>query len=80
MLELARAAGFKVSERRYTREEAYRAEGAFLTSSTRRVVPISQIDGHVLNEGVISDGVKRVKALYDEYVSEIAHSIALDSS
>ena len=42
---------FKVEERELTLEEAYQAKEAFITSTTKHILPVVQLDGRVIGDG-----------------------------
>ena len=49
--EVIKAQGLTVEERPFTREEAYNAREAFITSATQIVLPVVSIDGHAIGDG-----------------------------
>jgi D-alanine transaminase len=51
LLEVIKAQGLELQERAFTREEAYRAREAFLTSASQTVYPVVFIDGHQIGHG-----------------------------
>jgi 4-amino-4-deoxychorismate lyase len=51
LLELAAAAGYRVVEGVFTREDLGDAEEAFLSSSTREVMPVVTVDGDPVGDG-----------------------------
>jgi D-alanine transaminase len=51
VIQLARAAGFKVEERSFTVGELKAAREVFLTSTTSYVTPVSQVDDTVIGNG-----------------------------
>ncbi|WP_236612891.1 aminotransferase class IV [Cesiribacter andamanensis] len=51
VLRLARAAGIPVEERPLKLEELWQADEAFITATTKRVMPIVQIDHHTIGAG-----------------------------
>lgn len=52
VLDLARAGGIEVVERAFTVEEARTAREAFLTSTSSHVLPVTEIDGRTIANGV----------------------------
>jgi branched-chain amino acid aminotransferase len=66
VMELARAAGMKVVERRIQPGELRGADEAFLTSATRGVLPIAAVDGRPVGAGVPGPVTRRLMVLYDE--------------
>ena len=51
LLRAAKAAGYKIGERRFSIEEAKTAREAFLTSTTALVLPVTEIDDRVIGNG-----------------------------
>jgi 4-amino-4-deoxychorismate lyase len=51
MLELATPSGYRVLEGVFTKEDLGEAEEAFLTSSTREVMPVVTVDGRPVGDG-----------------------------
>lgn len=69
VLELAGAEGFDVAERRLTIAELTAADEAFLTSTTRELVPLRALDGRAIG----SEGPGPVtRRLQEAYTAEIA--------
>jgi D-alanine transaminase/branched-chain amino acid aminotransferase len=58
---------FRVEERAISLEEIYRADEAFVTSTTKRVMPVSGIDDREVGDGRVGDRTKAVMRLFDEY-------------
>jgi len=51
LLDVIRAQGLAVEERAFTREEAYAAREAFITSASQIVIPVVSIDGRPVGNG-----------------------------
>jgi len=51
VLDAIKAQNLSVEERAFTLEEAYAAREAFITSATQTVMPVVQIDGHIIGDG-----------------------------
>lgn len=51
LLRLARGAGMRVEERRFTPEQAQAADEAFLSSTTAPLLPVVAVDGVVVGDG-----------------------------
>ena len=67
LIELAKAQGIPVEERRFSIAEAKAAREAFLTSTTSFVTPIVEIDDKVIGNGKPGAISMRLRALYQEY-------------
>ena len=55
LLAYLRARQIKVEERGFSREEALTAREAFLTTSTKSVIPVVRLDSHVIQGGTIGE-------------------------
>jgi len=51
VINLAEKAGYKIVEKRITRDEVYVADEAFFTGTAAEVLPISELDGRSLGAG-----------------------------
>ncbi len=69
-LELAQAS-FKVEERDVTLEEALQAKEAFITSTTKHVMPVLQLDGQVLSNGRPGKVTTALSQALNAYVKEL---------
>jgi len=68
MLELAVKAGTPIVERAIPKDELYTADEVFITSTTRQVQPVNQIEDHSWNApGPVTDKFTR---LFDSYVED----------
>ena len=56
VIQLAEEAGFKVIEKRITRDEVYIADEAFFTGTAAEVTPVRQVDHMVIGEGGAGPG------------------------
>ena len=66
VLRFAREAQMPVEERSFTVEEAKSADEAFVTSASTFVMPVVQIDGVTLGEGVPGPMALRLREIYIE--------------
>jgi D-alanine transaminase len=73
VIDLARAAGFKIKERAFTLKEAKAAREAFVTSATSFVLPVVQLDGRAVGRGVPGPTTRALQAAYVEHVRSQAH-------
>jgi branched-subunit amino acid aminotransferase/4-amino-4-deoxychorismate lyase len=73
VLELARAAGIDVAERRLDVSELAGADEAFLTSTTRELVPLRALDGRTIGSGSAGTVTRR---LQEAYAAEVARERA----
>jgi branched-subunit amino acid aminotransferase/4-amino-4-deoxychorismate lyase len=73
VIRLARGAGLEVEYRAPDLDEPF--SEAFLTSSSRGVVPIVAIDGRLVGEGRVGGWTKTLIAAYDAYVEKYSQEI-----
>jgi branched-chain amino acid aminotransferase len=55
IMTIAENKGFKVEERRFTRDEVYVADEAFLTGTAAEVTPIRELDHRIIGRGYIGE-------------------------
>jgi branched-chain amino acid aminotransferase len=68
LMDLAAHAGTPIVERAITKQELFDADEVFITSTTRQVQPVSQIEDHAWNApGPVTEKFAR---MFDEYVEE----------
>ena len=67
LIELAREAGMEVIERSFTLDEAKQAREAFVTSTTKFLAPVTQIDDTVIANGEPGETSRRLLGLYIDY-------------
>lgn len=60
--------GYKFTERKFTPEEAYEADEAFVTGATTLVTPVLEIDGNKIGAGKIGEVSKGLLKEYLAYV------------
>ena len=68
VLDLAHRDNITLVERPFSRDEALGASEAFLTSTTSCILPVVQIDDHVLRNGQPGPVTRRLRSLYDEHI------------
>jgi len=66
VLRFAREAQMEVEERPFTIEEAQNADEAFITSASMFVMPVVEIDGEAVGEGVPGSVAPRLREIYLE--------------
>ncbi|MEE4382520.1 MAG: branched-chain amino acid transaminase [Pseudomonadales bacterium] len=69
ILTLAAESGLTVRERRITRDEVYIADEAFFTGTAAEVLPIRELDGRVIGDGVRGPVTTQLQQLYFDQVS-----------
>ncbi|WP_444928751.1 branched-chain amino acid transaminase [Microbulbifer sp. SSSA002] len=68
VIELARECGYRVVEKRITRDEVYIADEAFFTGTAAEVLPISELDGRAIGSGRRGPITRRLQNLYFDVV------------
>ena len=61
---------FKVEERPLTLKETMAAKEAFITSSTKAIMPVRQVDFWRINKGVIGEHTKKMMRLFEEHLKQ----------
>jgi branched-chain amino acid aminotransferase len=69
VLELCSNNSIKVQECRLRQEDAYHSDEMFYTSSTKGIVPITQIDDIKINDGNVGPLTKKLMNLYQELIN-----------
>lgn len=64
LLRLAKEHGVEIEERKFTVDEAYAADEAFLTSASQFVMPIVEIDGRRIGGGQPGPVTRRLRGFY----------------
>lgn len=75
VLDLAREAGIPIEERKIHLDEVPALDEAFLTSSSRGIVPIVQIDEHTIGTGQPGRMTRRLMRRYSDHLSRACESI-----
>jgi len=68
VMQLAADLGFKVVEKRITRDEVYIADEAFFTGTAAEVTPIRELDGRRIGAGQRGPVTEKLQALYFDIV------------
>ncbi|WP_078084530.1 branched-chain amino acid transaminase [Microbulbifer mangrovi] len=68
VIQLAQECGYKVVEKRITRDEVYIADEAFFTGTAAEVLPIRMLDGRTIGAGRRGPITKRLQQLYFDVV------------
>jgi D-alanine transaminase len=69
VLALCRQENLRIIERKFTVAEAQAAREAFLTSTTSFVMPVVRIDGRPVGDGKPGRIARRLRELYDAYMT-----------
>jgi branched-chain amino acid aminotransferase len=75
VIEVARQMGLEVKDQALKRNQLDEVNEAFLTSSSRGIVPIVQIDDVIIGQGSPGPTTRQLSAAYEAYVIENAESI-----
>jgi branched-chain amino acid aminotransferase len=66
---MARDLGYKVVEKRITRDEMYCADEAFFTGTAAEVTPIRELDDRIIGEGSRGPVTESLQSLFFEVVA-----------
>ncbi len=64
VLRFAKEAQMEVEERNFTIDEAKEADEAFITSASTFVMPVVEIDGAAIGDGIVGSVVPRLREIY----------------
>jgi D-alanine transaminase len=70
LIEVIADQGISLEERAFTREEAYEAEEAFLTSASQLVLPVVRIDQQLIGDGRPGRVATRLRARFHDYAEQ----------
>jgi D-alanine transaminase len=76
VLELAKTEGFEVCEKTMPEAMLYTADEIWVASSTREIVPITQVDGKAVGEGVPGKIWQRMNAAYQAFKQQVREGLA----
>jgi branched-chain amino acid aminotransferase len=68
VFSLAEELGYRIEERRITRDEVYIADEAFFTGTAAEVVPIRELDGRVIGSGRRGPVTEQLQTMYFDAV------------
>ncbi len=68
LFDLAADCGYKIVEKRITRDEVYVADEAFFTGTAAEVLPIRELDGRKIGEGKRGPMTEKLQSLYFDAV------------
>ncbi|HEX2995153.1 MAG TPA: aminotransferase class IV, partial [Anaerolineales bacterium] len=75
VIEIAQNNRLDVKYQPLKRDQLSVAQEAFITSSSRGIVPVVQIDGIIIGQGTPGPITKKLSAIYDVYVTKKAEKI-----
>ncbi|MBL4656528.1 MAG: aminotransferase class IV [Flavobacteriales bacterium] len=62
---------FEIEERRITMEELRNADEAFISGTTRRIIPVVKIDDQPVGDGEVGECTKKLIEVFDAYISAL---------
>ncbi len=68
VIRIARDLGIEVAEERFTRDELYLADEAFLCGTAAEITPIREVDGRTIGEGSIGPITKKLQDVFFKVV------------
>jgi D-alanine transaminase len=70
VMDLAKM-NYKVEEKNITRQQLLSADEVWLTSSTREIAAVSEIDGQLIGSGVMGPVIKDIQKKYRQHIDEL---------
>lgn len=67
VIELAREAGYRVEEGSLSVDWVYQADEAFITGTTKKVMPVVDLNGRRIGKGVPGEKTKHLRQLFAEF-------------
>lgn len=67
LLQIAKEHDIKVEQKLFSLEDAYNADEAFLSSATSLVLPIIEIDGRKIGDGIPGKIYTKIRKMYEQY-------------
>ena len=71
IIELCQSHGILLKEKPFTAKDLLGADECFISSSTREVVPVTQVNDRVLSNGKPGEITQKVARLFREYVQKV---------
>jgi len=68
IIEIAYDEGITIKEERFTRDELYIADEAFLSGTAAEVTPIREVDGRIISSGTPGTITKRLQSIFFDIV------------
>lgn len=69
IINVARKSGFKVIEQPFRLADVLNANGAFISSTTKHILPVSTINGAVIGGGKACNNTQALIKFYQEYIN-----------
>lgn len=70
IIKVAKEAGMKVEERAFTLAELMLCKGAFVSSTTKHVLPVTKVNGEKIAGGAVCKEMQELMKVYAKYVDE----------
>lgn len=70
VLKVAAQIGVEVLEEMFTKDELLNASEVFITSTTKHILPVSEVDGCMIGNGKAGDITKKLMDAYQEYLNK----------
>jgi D-alanine transaminase len=70
VLKVAHEGGVPVLKKPFTQTQMMAAAECFITSTTKHILPITQIDGQKVGNGAVGAVTKKLMALYKDYIKQ----------
>jgi D-alanine transaminase len=68
IINVAKQFGIKVEERAFSISDVMSCKGAFVSSTTKHILPVTKINGTNITDGVVCSEIKELMKLYKKYI------------
>jgi D-alanine transaminase len=69
LLEIIKAQGLSVEERKFSLDEALKAREAFITAATALIMPVVRIDGKTIGQGTPGPMASKLRAIFHDFAA-----------
>ena len=74
VIQLAKENGLPVEEGQWPPETLDKADEIFITGTIKKIMPVTQLDGHAIGNGKPGPVTQKLMRLYEEYLLSLNHS------
>jgi branched-subunit amino acid aminotransferase/4-amino-4-deoxychorismate lyase len=70
IIEVASISGMQVEQCPFTLEELIQSKGAFVSSTTKHILPVTKVNGIEISDGRVCSEIKELIASYKKYIDQ----------
>lgn len=70
ILRVARGAGVKVEEQAFRLADVIECKGAFVSSTTKYILPVTKVNGAKIAGGIVCKEIQELMGIYNKYIEE----------